>query len=62
MKSVKNLKRIYDGNIYISISLSEAIQAQKIDINLKQFHNLKSIFIAEQDYIRLKEATYCKQY
>lgn len=50
MRSIKNIKRIFGNNIYISISIKEAIKAQEKGINLRQFGNLKSIFIKESDY------------
>lgn len=56
MKSKRNIKRICEGVNYISISISEAIKAQEKGINLKQFGNLKSIFIKETDFKKLKEA------
>lgn len=51
MKSIKNIKRIYDGDLYVSVSIKEAIKLQNKGINLKMFDNLKSIFVKEKDII-----------
>lgn len=50
MKSIKNIKRIYNNEIYISISINDAIKLQEKGIILKQFSGLKSIFVKEKDY------------
>lgn len=49
MKSIKNIKRICNGDLYISVSISKAIELQNKGINLKMFDNLKSIFVKEND-------------
>lgn len=49
MKSIKNIKRIYNGDIYISVSILKAIELQNKGIVLKMFNNLKSIFVKETD-------------
>ena len=53
MKSIKNIKRLYNNEIYISISINEAIKLQEKGINLLQFGNLKSIFVKESDFALL---------
>lgn len=49
MKSMSNIKRMYNNEIYISISIKKAIELQNKGINLKMFDNLKSIFVKEID-------------
>ena len=49
MKSISNIKRICNNEIYISISIKKAIELQNKGINLKMFDNLKSIFVKEID-------------
>lgn len=53
MKSIKNIKRIYNNEIYVSISIDTAIKLQEKGINLKQFKNLKSIFVKEKDLLKV---------
>lgn len=55
MKSIKNIKRLYNNEIYISISINEAIKLQEKGINLLQFGNLKSIFVKESDFALLNK-------
>lgn len=55
MRSKKGIKRIYQGNLYISISIDTAIKAMNRNIRIKQFNNLKSLFIKEEDYKKLME-------
>lgn len=49
MKSISNVKRIYNNELYISVSVKKAIELQNAGIKLKQFSNLKSIFVKEKD-------------
>ena len=53
MKSIKNIKRIYNNEIYVSISIDTAIKLQEKGINLKQFKNLKSMFVKEKDLLKV---------
>ena len=53
MRSIKNIKRLYNNEIYISISINEAKKLQEKGINLMQFRNLKSIFVEEKDLVLL---------
>lgn len=55
MKSIQGIKRIYQGDLYISISIDEAIKATKNNIPMEQFSNLKSLFVKEEDYKKLME-------
>ncbi len=52
MKSISNIKRIYNNELYVSISINKAIELQNKGINLKMFDNLKSIFVKEQDLLK----------
>lgn len=49
MKSMSNIKRMYNNEIYVSVSLQKAIDLQNKNINLKMFDDLKSIFVKEND-------------
>lgn len=49
MRSIKNIKRICNGDLYISVSISKAIELQNKGIQLRAFNNLKSIFVKEID-------------
>ena len=51
MKSIKNIKRLYNNKIYISVSINEAIKLQEKGINLLQFGNLKNLFVKESDLL-----------
>lgn len=50
MKSRKNIKRLVDGILYISVDTETAIRLQNRGIKLKQIDSLKSIFVKEIDY------------
>lgn len=49
MKSISNIKRIYNNELYISVSIKKAIKLQNKGISLIMFDNLKSIFVKEKD-------------
>lgn len=49
MKSISGIKRIYEGELYISVTVEKAIELQNKGIGLKQFGNLKSLFIKQKD-------------
>ncbi len=49
MKSIKNIKRICNGDLYISVSIKKAIELQNKGIQLRVFNDLKSIFVKEKD-------------
>ena len=53
MKSISNIKRIYNNELYISISIKKAIELQNKGINLITFNNLKSIFVKEKDFLEV---------
>ena len=60
MKSIRNIKRLYNNEIYISVSINEAIKLQEKGLNLLQFGNLKSIFVKESDLLWKKTKKICK--
>ncbi len=49
MKSISGIKRIYEGELYISVTTEKAIELQNKGIGLKQFGNLKSLFVKQKD-------------
>ena len=49
MKSISNIKRLYNGEIYISVTIKQAIELQNKGIKLICFNNTKSIFVKESD-------------
>lgn len=49
MKSIKNIKRICNNEIFISVSIDKAIKLQNKGIQLRVFNDLKSIFVKETD-------------
>lgn len=49
MKSISGIKRIYEGELYISVTVEKAIELQNKGIGLKQFGNLKSLFVKQKD-------------
>ena len=49
MKSISNIKRIYNNEIYVSITIKKAIELQNKGIKLICFNNTKSIFVKESD-------------
>lgn len=51
MKSISNIKRIYNNETYISVTIKRAIELQNKGINLKVFDNTKSIFVKESDLL-----------
>lgn len=53
MKSIKNIKRICNGDIYISVNITKAIELQNKGVQLITFNNLKSIFIKEKDLLEV---------
>lgn len=50
MKSKAGIKRLFNKDIYISISIQDAIKLQNKGVLLKQFGNLKSLFVKEKEY------------
>ena len=55
MRSIKNIKKIFENEIYIIISLDDAVKSKEMGFKLLQFGNLKSIFVKEKDFIKIKE-------
>lgn len=51
MKSISNIKRIYNNEIYISVTIKKAIELQNRGIKLVCFNDTKSIFAKETDLI-----------
>lgn len=52
MRSISNIKRIYNNDVYVSVSINKAIELQNKGINLIMFDNLKSIFVKEKDLLK----------
>lgn len=48
MKSIKNIKRIYKNEIYISISIKEAIEAQKLRYKLITISEIAKAYLLKR--------------
>lgn len=51
MKSVSGIKRLYNNELYVSVTIQKAIELQNKGIRLKQFGSLKSLFVKQKDLI-----------